>query len=99
MAFYRDANCCQIVPRIVYVISGGKSAALITLMWGLACMLEFSVSAISVRLRVVADIGMYKSQFFSCYSFRFRVFGIANGLWVGRSGTRIPLGEEIFMFS
>jgi hypothetical protein len=47
----------------VYVFSGGKSAVVITLMWGPACMLEFGVAAVSVLLCVDAGIGMYKSQF------------------------------------
>jgi len=99
MVFYRGAICCQVVPRIVYIFFGGKSAVLITLSWGLASMLGVSVAVTSVLLCVVADIGMYKSQCFSYYSFGFRIVGVANGLWAGRSGTRIQLGEEIFVFS
>jgi len=64
MVFYGGANCCQVVLRIVYVFSGGKSAVLITLMWSLACMLEFGIAVVSVLLCVDADIGMYKSQFY-----------------------------------
>lgn len=36
---------------------------------------------------------------FPRYPFGFRVVGVANGLWAGRFGTRIPLGYEIFVFS
>ena len=50
MVFYRGTNSCQVVTRIVYVFFGGKSAVLITLIWGLASMLEVSVAVVSVLL-------------------------------------------------
>ena len=69
---------------------------LITLSWGLASMLGIGVAVVSVLLCVVAGIGMYKSQCFSRYFFGFRGSRSREWAWAGRSGTRIPLGEEIF---